>query len=252
MKPSALSGRTSIIEAVWFLERVGVEMARILIADDEESIRDIVSFYAHREGHESVTVKDGEAAVEAFSAGGFDLVILDVMMPARNGFEVCAALRAIDDDVPIVMLSAKGDIVDKSMGFGAGADDYITKPFDPEELVLRINSCLRRHGSKSAAVPAGRIVLDDLVICPKEREVSVGGNRVVLTAKEFDILNFMAQYPGAVFSRAQILDAVWGADHVGDSGVVAVFVRRLREKIESDSSHPRHILTEWGAGYRLV
>ena len=155
------------------------------------------------------------------------------------------------DDVPIVLLSAKGDIVDKGMGFGAGADDYITKPFDPEELVLRINSCLRRHGCKAQNAEEA-IVLGDLEVLPKTRAVTVSGERVLLTPKEFDILCFMAHYPCVVFTRQQILESVWGADHVGDPGIVAVLIRRLREKIEQDPSRPRHLLTEWGAGYRLV
>ena len=227
-------------------------MTRILIADDEESIRDIVTFYARREGYDAVAVKDGECAVMTFKTGAFDLVILDIMMPNKNGFEACAAIRAMDNDVPVVLLSAKGDIMDKTTGFGVGADDYITKPFDPEELVLRINSCLRRYKGRTEKPRSNRIVIGDISICPVERSVEVAGNVVPMTAKEFDMLNFMAQYPGAVFTRRQILEGVWGADHVGDAGVVAVFVRRLREKIEKDPAHPQHLLTEWGTGYRLV
>ncbi|MBQ3106546.1 MAG: response regulator transcription factor, partial [Eggerthellaceae bacterium] len=209
------------------------------------------SFYVRREGHEPVVARDGSEALALFGRESFDLVLLDVMMPGRNGFEVCEAMRDADADMPIVLLSAKGDIVDKAMGFGAGADDYVTKPFDPAELMLRVNSCIRRSQVRGSKHPE-RVRLDDLTVSVQEREVTVRGERVSLTAKELAVLCFMAEHAGMVLTAAQILDAVWGADYVGDAGVVAVFVRKLREKVEEDPSHPRHILTEWGVGYRLV
>lgn len=233
-------------------------MTMILIADDEASIRDAVSFYMHKEGYDVIAVKDGDEALREYDKQQFDLVILDIMMPKHGGYEVCSAIRDKDLAVPVIFLSAKSDLIDKNLGFKLGADDYITKPFEPVELVLRVNSCLRRSqtaAQRSPQTPDGErstVVLDDLRIDTRIREVSVDDRRVDLTSKEYDVLALLARYPDTVFTRQQILDEIWGVDYFGSTGVVAVFIRKLREKIELDPSKPAHILTEWGVGYRLV
>lgn len=230
----------------------------ILVADDESSIRDAVSFYMRREGYDVVQAKNGAEAMDAFAERAFDLVILDIMMQGYGGFEVCSAIRDRNSTVPIIMLSAKKDLVDKSLGFKLGADDYITKPFEPTELVMRVNSCLRRNQAfvqESAAAGAGAattIILDDLEIDTRTRQVTAQGRPVDLTAKEYSILLLLAQYPNVVFTRQQILDAVWGYEYCGSAGVIAVFIRKLREKVEVNPSKPVHIITEWGVGYRIV
>lgn len=233
-------------------------MTTILVADDEASIRDAVCFYMHKEGYEVIAVKDGDEALREYGSRRFDLVILDIMMPRHGGFEVCSAIRDKDPAIPVILLSAKSDLIDKNLGFKLGADDYITKPFEPVELVLRVNSCLRRSqtaAQQSAHAPEGErgtIVLGDLRIDTRIREVSARGRRVDLTTKEYDVLVLLARCPDTVFTRQQILDEVWGVDYFGSAGIVAVFIRKLRAKIESDPSVPTHILTEWGVGYRIV
>ncbi len=233
-------------------------MTKILIADDESSIRDAIRFYMRKEGFDVVAVKDGDEALHAYKQQDFDLVILDIMMPHHGGYEVCSAIRDANQDIPIIFLSAKADLIDKNLGFKLGADDYITKPFEPAELVLRVNSCLRRsknirgHRTQTPAHNMDTITLGDIRIDTGVREVLVRGARVDLTAKEYEVLELLAHCPNTVFTRQQILDAVWGVDYYGSAGIVAVFIRKLREKIEKSPSHPTHILTEWGVGYRMV
>jgi DNA-binding response OmpR family regulator len=230
----------------------------ILVVDDEKSIRDAVTFYMKREGFGVIPAKDGAEALEIFERSHVDLVILDIMMQGYGGFEVCSAIRDKNSTLPIIMLSAKSDLVDKSLGFKLGADDYITKPFEPAELVMRVNSCLRRsqafvsEGSSGNGDTGATIVLGDLVIDTRTRQVTAQGKHLDLTAKEYGILLLLAQHPNAVFTRQQILDAVWGYEYYGSAGVVAVFIRKLREKIEANPSKPVHIITEWGVGYRIV
>ena len=233
-------------------------MTSILIADDDKSIRDAVGFYMRKEGYDVVSAKDGDEALRAYEGSKVDLAILDIMMPSHGGYEVCSAIRDKDPVTPIIFLSAKGDLIDKNLGFKLGADDYITKPFDPGELVLRVNSCLRRanaNAGRSSGAPDDDktpIVLGDVQVDTRIREVSVRGRRIDLTAKEYEVLAFLARRPDTVLTRQQVLDAVWGSDYFGSAGVVAVFIRKLREKIEECPSKPVHILTEWGIGYRIV
>ena len=232
-------------------------MTAILIADDEISIRNAVSFYMQKEGYDVVAVKDGDEALRAWRQQHFDTVILDIMMPGHGGYEVCSAIRDEDPNVPVIFLSAKNDLIDKKLGFKLGADDYITKPFEPAELTLRVSSCLRRnrldtHASSANAGHSSVISFGDLTIDPRNREVIARGKRIDLTTREYDVLAHLASAPNTVFTRQQILDAVWGVDYYGSAGVVAVFVRKLREKVEADPSSPVHLLTEWGVGYRLV
>ncbi len=234
-------------------------MARILIADDEASIRDAVSFYIRKEGHDVIAVADGREALSKYADDHFDLVILDIMMPNYGGYEVCSAIRDKDPGIPVIFLSVKDSLIDKNLGFKLGADDYITKPFEPTELVLRVNSCLRRGRISSPWAADERedaksstIILGDLRIETSTRCVFVSNKRIDLTAKEYEVLLLLSRNPDTVFSRQQILDAVWGVDYFGSAGIVAVFIRKLRQKIEKDASHPTHILTEWGVGYRIV
>ena len=182
-----------------------------------------------------------------------DLVVLDVMMPGLNGFEVCEAIRETDARVPVIFLTAKGDLVDKGMGFKLGADDYVTKPFEPEELIMRIRTCLRRRDAFPAARKNPDVIdLGDLSVNLDSKTVAVRGAGVSLTAKEFDLLAFLAQHPAEAISRVRLLQGVWGEDYIGDPGVVAVVVRKVREKIEENPAKPCHLITEWGYGYRLV
>ena len=226
---------------------------RILVADDEPSVLKVVKYYAEKNGYRVDTASDGESALRLFQDATPDLVVLDIMMPGLNGFEVCEAIREVDIRVPVIFLTAKGDLVDKGMGFKLGADDYVTKPFEPEELIMRIGTCLRRRD----AFPVERknpgvIDLGDLSVDLSSKTVVVRGAEVSLTAKEFDLLAFLAQHPTEAISRVRLLQGVWGEVYIGDSGVVAVVVRKVREKVEENPAKPHHLLTEWGYGYRLV
>ena len=223
----------------------------VLIVEDESNLADALSHILQESKYHVDCANDGKTGLDWALTNMYDAIVLDIMLPGMDGIEVCRTLRSKGISTPVIILTARSEIRDKVAGLDAGADDYLTKPFDPEELVLRINSCLRRHGCKAQNAEEA-IVLGDLEVLPKTRAVTVSGERVLLTPKEFDILCFMAHYPCVVFTRQQILESVWGADHVGDPGIVAVLIRRLREKIEQDPSRPRHLLTEWGAGYRLV
>lgn len=227
--------------------------SKILVADDESSVLKVVKYYAEKNGYQVDTASDGESALRIFRDVSPDLVVLDIMMPGLNGFEVCEAIREIDTRVPVIFLTAKGDLVDKSMGFKLGADDYVTKPFEPEELIMRIGTCLRRRDAFPAERKnSGVIDLGDLSVDLNSKTVIARGAEVSLTAKEFDLLAFLAQHPTEAISRVRLLQGVWGEDYIGDSGVVAVVVRKVREKVEENPAKPHHLLTEWGYGYRLV
>ena len=226
---------------------------RILVADDEPSVLKVVKYYAEKNGYRVDTASDGESALRLFQDATPDLVVLDIMMPGLNGFEVCEAIREVDIRVPVIFLTAKGDLVDKGMGFKLGADDYVTKPFEPEELIMRIGTCLRRRDAFPVERKTpGVIDLGDLSVDLSSKTVVVRGAEVSLTAKEFDLLAFLAQHPTEAISRVRRLQGVWGEDYIGESGVVAVVVRKVREKVEENPAKPHHLLTEWGYGYRLV
>jgi DNA-binding response OmpR family regulator len=219
---------------------------RVLVVDDEPTVRDVVARYLEREGYVVREVGDGDevaAAVESFRP---DLVVLDVMLPGRSGLEV---LRDLDNRVPVILLTARTDETDRVLGLELGADDYVVKPFSPRELVARVRSVLRRSGA-----PTGTAVLtfDDLSIDLAAREVRVSGEVIALTAKEFDVLAHLASHPRQVFSRAQLLVAVWDSSpDYQDPATVTVHVRRVRNKIERDPEQPRWIATVWGVGYRF-
>jgi two-component system response regulator VicR len=226
---------------------------RILIIDDEKNIREVVTRYLEREGYLVVSAGDGAAALRLAEAQPPDLIILDLMLPQVDGLEVCRRLRA-RSAVPIIMLTARDEEADKLVGFTLGADDYVTKPFSPMELVVRVKAVMRRI--EASGIPAmlmnGTLRFGDLAILPEQRRVEVAGRLVDLTAKEFDLLLHLARRPGQVFTREQLLDNVWDYSYYGDASTVTVHIRRLREKIEQDPAHPRHIKTVWGVGYKFV
>jgi DNA-binding response OmpR family regulator len=222
----------------------------ILIVDDEPSIREVVSIYLRRAGYQVVVAHDGQAAIEALEKQPPDLVVLDLMLPKVDGLEIARRLRA-GSDTPIIMLTARREEADRITGLEMGADDYVVKPFSPQELVSRVKAVLRRtHGS----TPTGSerpLEFDNLCIDPSTRLVEVNGEEKSLTAKEFDLLWMLARHPRQVFNRDQLLDLVWGLTEYVDPSTVTVHVRRLREKIEADPSNPHHIQTVWGVGYKF-
>jgi len=224
-----------------------IKMAYILVVDDEKNIVKGIKFSLEQDGMKVDTAYDGEEAMELIHKNSYDLIILDVMLPKIEGTEICQQIREFSA-VPVVMVTAKGDDMDKIMGLEYGADDYITKPFNILELKARIKAILRR-ASKDAAPAAGKMLnVRDLSIDMDARQVTVSGCEVVLTAKEYDLLEYMAKTPGRVYTREALLEKIWG-DNSGDVRTVDVHVRRLREKLEENPSDPKYIFTKWGVGY---
>lgn len=222
-------------------------MTRILLADDEPSIQTLMGTILEAAGYEFFGVLDGSQVLETARECKPDLVILDVMMPGTDGFRACRLLRQAGIVVPIVILSAKGDIVDKSIGFDAGADDYLVKPFSPEELLMRIHAHLRQyHRSIKTGPPIVRI--RHLEVDTARHRLSSRGAEVPLTPKEAHILCYLVQRRGEIVTREELIEEVWGKDFVGETSSVAVFIRKLREKIEDDPSHPTLIQTVRNAG----
>ncbi|HEY4620636.1 MAG TPA: response regulator transcription factor [Gaiellaceae bacterium] len=224
-------------------------MATVLVVDDEPIVREVVVRYLAREGHRTLEAADGEAAKNAIERGDPDLVVLDVMLPGADGLEICRWIRA-RSELPVIMLTARGEEADRIVGLELGADDYVTKPFSPRELAARVRSVLRRAASSGPA--AERISFGDVELERATREARKNGDTVRLTAKEFDLLWFLASHPRRVFSRDQLMASVWGYTAALDTGTVTVHIRRLREKIEDDPSKPRYLETVWGVGYRLA
>jgi DNA-binding response OmpR family regulator len=222
-------------------------MATILIADDEAEIVELLRDYLEAEGFQVLGVGDGEAALAAARDRRVDCIILDVMMPGKTGFEACRQIRD-EQDVPIIFLSARQSDVDKIRGLGLGGDDYIGKPFSPGEVVARVKAVLRRY-QRAESPQAARMRFGRLELDLRAREVFVDGRPVYLTAKEFELLQFMAEHPRQVFTREQLFDRVWG--DFGDLHTVTVHVGRIREKIEVDPAKPKFITTVWGVGYRF-
>ncbi len=224
-------------------------MPTVLVVDDEPIVRDVVVRYLQRDGFETLVAADGDSARQLIEDSPPQLVVLDVMLPGTDGLALCKWIRA-RGNLPVIMLTARGDEADRIVGLELGADDYVTKPFSPRELAVRVRAVLRR-----ATPPAGtafRVELDGLTIDPRTREVERDGERLKLTVKEFDLLFFLASHPRQVFSRDQLMGRVWGYEAAVDTGTVTVHVRRLRSKIEHDPSNPRHLETVWGVGYRFV
>jgi DNA-binding response OmpR family regulator len=223
---------------------------RVLVVDDEPMVRDVLSRYLERSGFEVEAVADGERAIAAFDARLPDLVLLDLMLPRVDGFEVFRQIRARGES-PVIMITARGETTDRIAGLEIGADDYVSKPFSPAEVVARVRSVLRRSTARSAAATGQPLRFDDVEIDPRSREARISGDRVSLTPREFDLLHFLASNPGRVFSRLQLLDELWDVAFDGDPSTVTVHIRRLREKIEPDPANPTRLVTVWGVGYRF-
>jgi DNA-binding response OmpR family regulator len=222
-------------------------MARVLVVDDDVTVREVVVSYLRAAGHAVLEAADGSDGLRAMRSDPADLVVLDLMMPGIDGLEVCRRLRATGD-VPIIMLTALGAEVDRVVGLESGADDYVTKPFSPRELVLRVEALLRRAGER-ARPETGTVTDGDLVVDSGRHEAVLGGRPLSLTSREFDLLRFLVSNPGTAYSRDELLQQVWGWSF-GDQSTVTVHVRRLREKVEHDPKRPSRLVTVWGVGYR--
>ena len=221
----------------------------ILVVDDEPIVREVVVRYLERDGYKTLEAGDGHRARELVEQGAPDLVVLDVMLPGPDGLALCRWIRE-RSRLPVIMLTARGEESDRIVGLELGADDYVTKPFSPRELAARVRTVLRRAGAPERE--SASLELDGLAIDALAREVRRDGVPVRLTAKEFDLLWFLANNRGRVFSRAQLMARVWGYEAAVDTGTVTVHVRRLREKIERDPTHPELLETVWGVGYRFA
>jgi DNA-binding response OmpR family regulator len=223
-------------------------MTTILVVDDEPIVREVVVSYLRREGYRTLEAGDGELAKTLVEREQPDLVVLDLMLPGTDGLSVCRWIRT-RGSLPVIMLTARGEEADRIVGLELGADDYVTKPFSPRELAARVRTVLRRASIEPDA--AELLTFEDLELDAGAREVRQAGKPLRLTAKEFDLLWFLASHPRRVFSRDQLMQRVWGYSSALDTGTVTVHVRRLREKIEADASQPRRLETVWGVGYRF-
>jgi two-component system, OmpR family, response regulator ResD len=223
-------------------------VSRILVVDDDSALADVVVGYLARAGHQPEALGNGQRALDRVAADAPELIVLDLMLPEIDGLEICRRVRGTHPDLPIVMLTALGEAEDRIAGLEVGADDYVTKPFSPRELVLRIDSVLRRshtNGGVPAVLTAGSIRLDTAA-----RQATRAGAELALTVRELDLLSFLMAHPGRAFNRAELMQQVWGWTY-GDQSTVTVHVRRLREKVEDDPTNPTLIRTVWGIGYRL-
>ena len=222
----------------------------ILVVDDEQVLVKGIKFNLENEGYRVEVGYDGETAVALARSDSFDLIILDLMMPKLDGLQACLAIRQFSN-VPIIMLTAKGEDADKLMGFECGADDYITKPFNILELKARIRALLRRSGAPGRQQGGARLIQGHVSLDPEGRSAWKGEQSVELTAKEFDLMELLMRNPGKVYSRESLLNLVWGYEYAGEDRTVDVHIRRLREKLELDPSDPALIMTKWGVGYYL-
>jgi len=222
----------------------------ILIVEDEPNVSEIVSLYLQRAGFKAMVIANGQEAYDSLQNQLPDLVILDVMLPGMDGLSLTRWLRD-HSSIPIILMTARGEEVDRISGLEMGADDYVVKPFSPQELVSRVKAVLRRSNPVDPEFPKKAMQFGDLIVDPKTRLVTLLGVEVPLTAKEFDLLNLMVRHPRQVFTRDQLLDEIWGlADYI-DPGTVTVHIRRLREKIENSPSTPKYLQTVWGVGYKF-
>ena len=225
-------------------------MPKILVVDDEKVLVKGIKFNLENEGYQVAVGYDGEQAVELARNGGFDLIILDLMMPKIDGLQACMRIREFSN-VPVIMLTARSEDTDKIIGFECGADDYITKPFNILELKARIRAMLRRAGAAHQKDKTSRLQVGHIALDTDERSASKDGQAVDLTAKEFDLMELLMRNPGRVYSRENLLNIVWGYEYAGEYRTVDVHIRRLREKLELDPANPEYILTKWGVGYYL-
>ena len=224
---------------------------KILVVDDEEPIAKILDFNLRKEGYDVIVANDGEKAVKLAFSEDPDLILLDLMLPKKDGMEVCREVRA-QKNIPIIMLTAKNSEIDKVIGLEFGADDYVTKPFSTRELMARVKVNLRRVAKQTEVVEeknTSEVVIKDIVIYPEAYIIKKNGEEVDLTRREFDLFYYLAQHRGQVLTRENLLQTVWGYDYFGDVRTVDVTVRRLREKVETDSSQPEYIMTRRGVGY---
>ena len=229
-------------------------METILIVEDDRKIAELERDYLESSGYRTVIVENGLEVIPALKRQPFDLVLLDVMFPGKSGYDICRRLRE-EWDIPVLMVTARTEGVDVIRGLGLGADDYITKPFDPAQLVARVKAHLKRYqrltGKNGENQKPERLEAGDVVLEPKTWKVWKKGVEIRLPNREFELLRFLAQNPGIVFSKEELFEQVWGYDYVSDAATVSVHINRLREKIEDDPRNPRSIETVWGAGYRL-
>lgn len=222
----------------------------VLIVDDEKNICELIRLYVEKEGYKAIIANDGGSAVEKYKQVQPDIVLLDVMLPVKDGWQVCREIRAVSD-VPIIMLTAKGETFDKVLGLELGADDYIVKPFEPKELIARMKAVLRRSESrKPEAEESSDLVFDGLRIGRETYEVYLDDKKIEMPPKEFELLYFLAKNKNKVFTRDQLLDEIWGYEFFGDSRTVDVHIKRIREKIESDNKSWQ-LKTVWGVGYKF-
>ena len=244
-----------------FYKRMGVNILskeRILIVDDEKEIRDLIDIYLKGEGYETLKVENGEEALNILEENDIDLIILDIMMPKVNGIEACLKIRE-QREMPIIMLSAKSEDIDKILGLNTGADDYLTKPFNPLELVARVKSQLRRYKKFNNIVTKAEIgeikenilEIDEISINMETHEVFKDGIEIKLTPTEFDILTLLGENRGKVFSIENIYNSVWKQEFMQSDNTVMVHIRKVREKIEDDPRKPKYIKTVWGVGYKI-
>ncbi len=236
------------------------KQTNILVVDDESTVREVVRKYLEHEGFRVAEAETGAQALAYLRDQAPDLIVLDLMLPGIDGFEITRSLRAADDsaghlavanDIPIIILTARTTELDRIAGFELGADDYVLKPFSPRELVARVKAVLRRSAGAAPESDEKQVSLPGLSVDPRSREVKVRDMVVVLTAKEFDLLLFLVRHPHQVFTRAQLLDQIWGYEFYGDESTVTVHIRRLREKIEPQPAEPTFIQTVWGVGYKF-
>ena len=223
----------------------------VLIVDDEANICELIRLYVEKEGYNAVIANDGEQAIDRFKNARPDIILLDIMLPLKDGWQVCREIRSVSS-IPIIMLTAKGETFDKVLGLELGADDYIVKPFEPKELLARIKAVLRRSDIKSAAESAAEkeICFDGLRINQSTYEVYLDDEKVEMPPKEFELLYFLAKNTNKVFTRDQLLDEIWGYEFFGDSRTVDVHIKRIREKIEGEN-RSWHLKTVWGVGYKF-
>lgn len=224
---------------------------RILIIEDDKNISELERDYLEINGYEVMIHNDGIAGLEEAEKEPYDLIILDLMLPGMDGFEICKRLRE-KLEIPLIIVSARSEDIDKIRGLGLGADDYMTKPFSPAELVARVKSHIKRFQRLIHKIEAvDEIAIKGLVINIQSHRVSIDGKEVFLTTKEFEMLQFLASNPNIVFSKEQLFEKIWGEDYYGDIGTIAVHIQKIRKKIEKDSANPIFIETLWGAGYRF-
>ena len=227
-----------------------MKKTHILVIEDEPSIAEVVSLYLRRADYSVEVAADGQVAMDMLSEAIPDLIVMDLMLPRMDGLSLTRWIRDMSD-VPIIMLTARREESDRIAGLEMGADDYVVKPFSPQELVSRVRAVLRRTLSSAEITTEAPLTFKDLCIDPRTRLVTIAGSEITLTAKEFDMLWLLARHPRQVFTRDQLLENVWGISEYIDPGTVTVHVRRLREKIEQDPSDPRYLITVWGVGYKF-